>query len=194
MAQASKRQLDEQQEIVNVVKALTGVTVIRLAQTQEVLGTTRNLLDRINQSISRVFEIYPAKGKNVFNKRKQLVQKNRPYLIKEPLLIYLSANQEHYGDLIEKIGQNFIHDIQNTKSDGLVIGKIGRIFVEGANLKNTIHYFDLDDDKPEVANINQIIKTIESYEKVIIYHGENESLLHQVPVKHEIYNIAPRRN
>lgn len=181
MAIYSRKQLEEQQEIISVVRALTAVTVVRLSNTQHLLEKTDKILASINDSLRRVFEIYPG---SVSKKRVRV-------LINKPLLIFLSANQELYGELITDVGSTFIADLKKTDSDAIVIGKVGQFLLEREHLPNKVMYIDLNDDHPEQVKINQILAEVAKYQKVIVYHGKNESLLHQSVTRSEITREAP---
>lgn len=190
MAIYSKKQLAEQQEIIAVVRALSAVALLRLADTNGLLEDTKKLLARIEESIARVFEIYPSDPSSAF-KQAQFLKKKKPNLITKPLYIFVSSNQELYGDLIISIGNMFVDDLKKGDCDGLVIGKVGRIIMDRAGLSNSVTYFDLDDDKPDLAKINEILAVIEKYAKVVVYHGKNEAMLKQVATKSEVSREIP---
>lgn len=190
MAVYSKKQLIEQQEIISVVRSLTGLTVLRLAQTNEILEHTKALLRRIDESIARVFEIYPSEDTSV-KKQAEFLRRSKPNLIQKPLMVFVSSNQELYGDLIISIGNLFLEDLRATDSDALVIGKIGRLIVEKANLHNKITYFDLDDDKPDLRRVQEILAIFETYAKVVVYHGKSDSILRQTATKSELAREIP---
>lgn len=181
MAIYSRKQLEEQQEIISVVRALTAVTVIRLTNTERLLEKTDRVLASINDSLRRVFEIYPG---SVSRKRHKI-------LLVKPLFIFISANQELYGELINEVGEAFTGDLKKTDADAIVIGKVGRFIVERENLRNKISYVDLNDDHPETDKVNFILGEVAKYEKIVVYHGKNESLLKQNVTRSEISREAP---
>jgi len=180
MAIYSRKQLEEQQEIISVVRALTAVTVIRLTSTEKLLEKTDRVLASVNDSLRRVFEIYPG---NVSRKRHKI-------LLAKPLFIFISANQELYGELINEVGLAFTDDLKKTDADGIVIGKVGRFIVEREKLRNNISYVDLNDDNPETEKVNFILGEVAKYEKIVVYHGKNESLLKQNVTRSEISREA----
>jgi len=102
------------------------------------------------------------------------------------VLVFISANQNLYGDLVFKVFQNFVSDVKKTQSDALVVGSVGKDLVERENLNSRVEYFDLADYKPDLAKIQEITEIINKYEKITVYYGEFMSLLSQVPIKTDI--------
>jgi len=190
MAIYSKRQLREQQEIITAVMALTALTVFRLQQTSQILTETQTILKRIDESIKRVFEIYPSTDPVYLKKRQEFLAKKKRTVSKS-LLVFISSNSELYGDLVWNISKLFLADLKKGQNNALVIGKLGRTLIEKENLSNRITYFDLDDDKPDLKVVQQILEILEQYDKVIVYHGRSESLLRQIPTRSEVLKEMP---
>lgn len=177
--------------MISIVKALTALTTLRLQQTAESLLETKNLLERINESIKRVFEIYPATDPTYIKKRRLFLAKKKKILIANPLYVFVSSNKELYGDLIANVGHLFIEDLKKGQADGLVIGKIGKILVEREKLPAKIYYFDLDDDRPNLNTIQKMLAILEKYDKVVVYHGKSESLVRQIAISSEVERTIP---
>lgn len=192
MAAYSKKILTEQENISSVVRALTGLTVLRLAQTNKILDHMKSLRVRLDESISRVFEVYPLPA----DTRKIRIDAVRadPGLNPNPLYIFLASNQELYGELIAAIGAMFLEDLQKSPSDALVIGKIGKLIVDNAHVTNKVTYLDLDDDKPDEKKLEAILSVIRSYSRVVVYYGKSDSILRQSPTKSELERTIPNLN
>ncbi len=182
MAIYSKLRLEEQQETIAVVRTLTAVTVIRLGHTQEVLLATNKVLKKIDDSLRRVFEIYPG----------SVTKRKINFLIAKPLLIFLSANQELYGELINNVADAFLKDAISLDADVLIIGKVGKLLMEKQHLSNKIIYLELNDDHPELEKMKLIFAEVAKYQKIVIYHGKNESLLRQSATRSEIAREIPK--
>ena len=191
MAVYSKRQLFEQQEMITVVRALTALTVLRLNKTYQTIKETRELLEKINASIKRVFEIYPSSDPSYIKRKRQYLLKKQGAPAKTAM-VFVAANQDFYGDLIFEISRLFIADFKKTQGDAVVIGKIGRAILEREKVESPrIKYFDLDDDRPDLRVVGQILEILEGYDKILVYHGKTESLLRQIPIKSEILREIP---
>lgn len=100
--------------------------------------------------------------------------------------VLISSSQALYGDLIIKLYQKFKSDVLALSSncDVIIIGSIGKILAEGDKLEEKIglrvEYFNLDDEKLDWSKIVEILKNLAKYQKIIIYHPQFASVLHQV--------------
>ncbi len=177
--------------MISVVRALTAVTVLRLNQTYERLREAQDLLKRIDQSLRRVFAIYPAGDPAYIKEQQKFERMIKQKILPKQLLVFLSSNKEFYGDLILNIAEIFIADLKKTGSDGLVIGAIGKKILEREKVSSKIYYFDLDDDRPNLAVIGQIMAVLENYNQVVVYHGRAESMFRQFPVKSQVDRDTP---
>ena len=189
MAIYSKQELQEQVEVINVVKALLALTVLRLTITNRKLTEATKILRRIEEALGRDFEIHPGSEIDRLN-RKTRKKKGAGKSLKK-LMILISANEKTYGDLIWRICSYFISDLKASGNDALVIGEVGKKYVSVENIQSKIYYFDLDDYNPNPAVIHQIISVINKYDKVVVYHGQNESLLKQIATKSEVLLEIP---
>ena len=188
MALYSKQELQEQVEVINVVKALLAVTVLRLTITNRKLTEATKILRRIEEALGRVFEIHP--GSEIDNLNRKTRSKKTGKLQKK-LMILISANEKTYGDLVWQICNFFISDLKASGNDALVIGEVGKKLVSVENINSKIYYYDLDDYNPNPQIIHQIISVINQYDKIIVYHGQNESLLKQIAIKSEVLLEIP---
>jgi len=187
----SKRQLLEQQEMITVVKALTALTVLRLNKTYQTIRETKELLEKINASIRRVFEIYPSNDPSYIRRKKQYMLKKQG-APQKTVMVFIAANQDFYGDLIFEISRLFIADFKKAEADAVVIGKIGRAILAREKIDSPrIRYFDLDDDRPDLRVVQEILEILEGYDKVLVYHGKTESLLRQIPIRSEVLREIP---
>jgi len=189
MAIYSKRQLIEQQEIIEVVKALSALTVLRLNQTYGALTEAKALLSKIAESIRRVFEIYPSSDREFRKKQQKYLER---FQKKSTLLVLISSNKDVYGNLIRDITDLFISDVKKTNYDALVIGTMGKTFVERENLKSKIVFFDIDDDRLDPRQVTQVSQLTQQYARVIVYHGEEESLIRHKAVRSEVLKQIPQ--
>ena len=69
MAIYSRQELQEQMEIINVVKALLALTFLRLTVTNRKITEATRVLRRIEEALGRVFEIHPGSEIDRLNKK-----------------------------------------------------------------------------------------------------------------------------
>lgn len=190
MAVYSKLQLNEQQEMINIAKALTALTILRLNQTDKTIKETTAVIAQINASVKRVFEIHPSDDSLHLKQKSQYLPKKSAG--EKTILVFVASNQEFYGDLIFDISKLFIDDFKKNHADAIVIGKIGKLIIEKQKIRSgKIKYFDLDDNRPDWRVMVQILDILAGYDRVLIYHGKTESLLRQVATKSEVLAQLP---
>src|SRR3989344_7490626 len=158
MAIYSKQELQEQMEIINVVKALLALTVLRLTITNRKLTEATKILRRIEEALGRVFEIHPGSEIDRLNRKTR--KKKGAGKSQKKLMILISANEKTYGSLVWRICSYFISDLKASGNDAVVIGEVGKKLVSVENIHSKIYYFDLDDYSPNPAVIHQIISVV----------------------------------
>jgi ATP synthase F1 gamma subunit len=95
-------------------------------------------------------------------------------------LIFISANTGLYGDIITRIFNYFCKHI-DTKSDIVIVGRVGKILFEQRFPGKDYVYFELSDNAPEPELVNKIINNLAPYEHIIVFHGKYKDILDQVP-------------
>lgn len=174
------------------MQALTALTVFRLRETARNLLATMALLRRIDESIRRVFEIYPVADPVYLKKAQEFARKKQQLLSPKPLFVFVSSNKEMFGDLMTDVAKLFIEDLAKTDNDALVIGKIGKYLLEKANLqRSNITYFELDDDRPELPTLQKIVAILEQYDRVVVYYAKNENPFRQIPTRGAVMRQFP---
>jgi F0F1-type ATP synthase gamma subunit len=64
---------------------------------------------------------------------------------------------------------------------------MGKYLAEKSGLKLNFFYFDLDDERPELERIKEIVDFIKDYEEILVFHGKFKTVLDQ---RVEITNIG----
>lgn len=108
--------------------------------------------------------------------------------------VLLSANTGLYGDIIRRTFQTFVKGIQGKDTDIVVVGKIGRTMLDASKEKlgiTSYKYFDLSDSTSNPEDFSEVISYIVEYETVIVYHGQFESILSQVPIQDTLTGELP---
>lgn len=188
MAIYSKSELEEQVEVIHTIKTLLTLTVLKLTLTNRQLTDATKILKRIEEALSRVFEIHPGAAIDNLNKKKL---KKKHGGNEKKLMVLISANERLYGDIVSKICKYFISDLKASNNDALVIGQVGKQLLSEENITSKVYYFDLDDYKPDPLVVRQILGVINQYDKVVVYHGQNDTLLKQIAVKSDVALQVP---
>lgn len=188
----SRKEFKENLEAATSIQGITTIyqeiASLRMYQLKDSVEKTRNFLDG-------VAEIYHhAKTAYIEILEGQTVRKKKNYnqlkFIKrngKSILVFLSANEHLYGELILNVWEKFSKDKRESKYDGAVVGTFGKYLVKNEmELDHNVTYFDLNDDKPTAEQINKIIKHISKYEQIFVYYGKLITVLNQSPTKEQI--------
>ncbi len=95
-------------------------------------------------------------------------------------LVLISANTGLYGDIIRRVFEYFVKHLDD-KSDPVIVGKIGRVLFEQRFPDREFKYYELSDSEPAPVVVNRLIKDLNSYEHVIVFHGKFKDILQQEP-------------
>jgi len=109
-----------------------------------------------------------------------------PNLSKKTAVIFIAANSGLYGDIIHKTFQTFQQFIKTNQADVFIVGKLGEQLMK--TFTNNIAYQKLNfpDDHFDEENFQTIAKTISAYQKIIVFHGQFNSIAVQQPITAEI--------
>lgn len=94
------------------------------------------------------------------------------------LIVLLSANTKLFGSIVRDTFDTFEKALKDDM-DVMIIGKLGyEMYKEHFPQKQPL-YFELSDTTYSVEDLKPIMFHILNYEKVIVYHGEYQTILHQ---------------
>jgi len=188
----SRKEFTENLNAATSIKSITTIyqeiASLRMNQLKDKVARTSAFLDG-------VAEIYNhAKSAYIDIIKSQTVKKDKAYnelkFIKrngKTVLVFLSANEHLYGELILNVWDKFREDKRQTGNDGVVVGTFGKYLVKNeSGLDENVKYFDLDDDKPGQDQINKILDYISKYEQIFVYYGRLITVLNQSPTKEQI--------
>ncbi|MBI2414271.1 F0F1 ATP synthase subunit gamma [candidate division WWE3 bacterium] len=109
--------------------------------------------------------------------------------------VFLSSNTGLYGDIIKDTFDLFVKSIQDKKTDIVVVGRVGqRLFdhVKKALNMTNYQYFELSDSSSNPEDFIDIISYVVDYEQVIVYHGQFQSILSQIPKEEYLTGDLPK--
>lgn len=104
---------------------------------------------------------------------------------KKDAAVFLSAETGLYGDLIDRVLVSFVDFVKKEKVDVFVVGKLGvnlmRTYAIGINF--SLIEMDGDNDDIGVSGLNNVMKVLNSYSKIYIFHGRFKSIARQESIK-----------
>jgi F-type H+-transporting ATPase subunit gamma len=160
--------------IETIARIYQEVANIRMNQIREMVLRNREFIEELLKVYRLVRGQYPGKKKVLKKKR---------------ILVFLSSNERFYGSLILDIWKEVEKFLKEKDGDLAVVGRMGKYLVERSDLKLNFFYFDLDDEKPELEKIKEIVDFLKGYEEILVFHGKFKTVLNQ---RVEITNIGGR--
>lgn len=188
----NKNRTDSDLELVGTLKMLAQayeeVSVLKMQKVRTSVLTTREFLDGLSTVFVDVKRNYGNKIQKLIDKKKYSPQTTFSTRVHngKVLSVFLSANSKFYGDIVKRVFDHFIADIQKKDSDILIIGKMGKELMEASRFKKNYFYHDLPDANVEMTNVQPIIDTLSQYEKVDIYYGRFSNMVNQLPTTSNI--------
>jgi len=160
------------ENIETIIQVYQEVANLRMNKIRQEVLRNRRFIEDLSEVYLRVNQAYNVYFKN--KKRREKIEKKKGRIV-----IFFSANQKFYGNLILEIFSKTAEFLKKKSSDLIIIGRIGRSLMEKTNLKVKKYYFELDDNYPEKKEIKKIIELIKNYKEIIAFHGKFHTILSQ---------------
>ncbi len=179
-----KKDLAMVSTIGSIVNVYQKTAYLKMMKIRESVLMNREFTAEIAKVYHYVKESYLASLNKIYrkNKKNYFLKKKR-----EKGLIFLSANQFFYGNLILDIWSQVYNLWKKEDLDLIIVGKIGRYLAKSYGMsKSSFYYFNLDDANPKKEEIGAIVDFIKDYEEVIVFHGRFRTILSQVVAKSSI--------
>jgi len=163
------------QEITNVYQQIAAMRMRKIKDTVIQNRSFYETLSQVYMETQRVYlkTISPGNGHNYISK---YVQKSNG----KSIAVLLTANTGLYGSVVKDTFNLFIKEQANSKTELAVVGRLGRNWMQAANLGKPFKYFDLPDGTDSIeAGIQQIYDYISDYADISVYHGIFNSIVDQ---------------
>jgi ATP synthase F1 gamma subunit len=124
-----------------------------------------------------------------YSYRTQLVAtENRPA---KSAAVFVSANIGLYGSIVTRVFQEFEKQISQDKDVVIVIvGKLGKAYVEKSPYKREYQYFDFPDEVVALDSVKPLSLFLADFREVTVYHGRFESVITQSPAATKVSGEA----
>uniref|UniRef100_A0A7C4TPN0 F0F1 ATP synthase subunit gamma n=1 Tax=candidate division WWE3 bacterium TaxID=2053526 RepID=A0A7C4TPN0_UNCKA len=182
---AEKKILEEIKDLMSIKTMVQTYEEIAASRMQKVKSSVLSNRDFLNS----LYGIY-QQVKHSYDEELKLLQKEgkKPNLSEvrprngKTVAVFLSSNAGLYGDIIRKTFDLFKKSIQGKELDIIIVGKIGQNLFEGMRSSNQSYkYFELADTASTSEEFSGLISYVTEYSKVIVYHGQFQSILSQIP-------------
>lgn len=183
----NRKQLEKDINLIGSFKGLAqAYEEISVSKMQKIRGkvlSSRSFLD----DLSSVFDDVKLSYKDQIEK---LIKKDKKGRITytnlnkngKVISVLLSSNNKLYGDIGKKVYRLFIDDLKQEDTDVYVIGKVGREFFEQSEYKKEYKYMDFPDTSEASEKFIDVLKALEEYQTVKVYHGQFVNVITQNPV------------
>lgn len=163
------KDLEAFQEIANTFQQ---VASMRMRKIKDTVIQNRSFY----QSLSHIYlETYLA----YFKVNKTLYNKNGNG---KSAAVLLTSNTGLYGNVVKDVFDKFIKDHAQSQAELVVVGRLGKMWLNTLEIKKPFKYFDLHDGTDNLdAGIKAIFDYIADYSEVSVYHGIFRNIVEQEP-------------
>ena len=160
-----------------IMETYEEIAASRMQHIRSKVLQSRDFLFEINTIFQQVKSSYKLGLKKLMKARSSFLKSNG-----KTLFVLISANTGLYGDIIRRTFDVFAKEFKKQKSDIAIIGRVGLNQFQGEFPNMAITYFDLSDDKVEEEAFKGIIPKLIEYEKVLVFYGQFQTIISQVPL------------
>jgi len=184
----NKKELLEEIERLSGVKTMVQVyeeiAASRIRKIRNSVLQTRDFLSGLTEIYKDVQSSYKNEIVMMMQKKKKNHKKKQPELSLierngKTVAVLTSANAGLYGDIVKKTFFLFYDYIKKNETDIVVIGKLGKTFLEERKFKKEVIYFDFPDNTISQTDLKKIISYIINYEKILVFYGQFQSVVTQ---------------
>lgn len=142
---------------------------------RDFLAELTNLYNEIKASYKKEVDILLSK-KNPRASDLAFLKKNG-----KTVSVFFSTNASFYGDIVKTTFALFKEHYEREKSDVVVVGKVGKKFLDIYMPGVEYTYFDFPDMSMDMKLLKPVVLQVVAYEKIVIFHPKFETLARQTP-------------
>jgi ATP synthase F1 gamma subunit len=96
--------------------------------------------------------------------------------------VFVSANSGLYGDIVDRVFEEFSGYVKKTNPEIVVLGKLGVKMMSDRLPGRLFNYYDFLDDGVEAESFRMIMRYLIQFEKIMVFYGQFRTILNQQPV------------
>jgi F0F1-type ATP synthase gamma subunit len=189
----NKKSLLQEVALVDSIKTISEayqeISVMKMQKIRHSVLYTRQYLAELSDLFYDVKEAYKLELSLEKKKHHRVIEKNG-----KSVAILLSANTKLYGDIINRVSENFLKYITDSQDDIIIVGKLGRELVENQLPGRKYLYFEIPDVDIKLQDLKALATALINYEKVTAFYGQFESVVTQNPVAVNISGDNPLKS
>ena len=180
-------EIDNLSGLKGMVETYEEIAASRIKRTRESVLKSRYFMEDLNFIFSEVKASYRKEIQALMKKNKKSNEKLSFFVRNgKTLNVLISANTGLYGGLVKGTYDLFINETKKADADVAIIGKQGLAYFLNEKLNRKYVYFDFPDNGVNDEVLKQIITTLISYEKVVVFFGKFQSIVTQNPTMTDI--------
>lgn len=170
-----------------LAEAYEQISVIRIQRVRGSVLNTRDFLEGLAEIFNDVKASYKDQVEALIKKHKNSketisgLRKNG-----KTIAILIASNNKLYGDIVFRIFNLFLKDVEANNYDVAIIGRVGKNMYERQRPGKPFLYFDVPDENVQLDSILPIIRDIIKYQKILVYYGHFLNIVTQEPAISEV--------
>ncbi len=166
------------------------VAAARVQSVRTQVVHNRGFLDDLARLYKQIKESYHHELVLLTLKRKQgarfgwsIVKKNE-----KSAYVFIASNAGLFGDIVPRVFSLFLEKIKEEKTphDIFIVGRVGKRLWEESHFPGNPISLDFPDDKFDMAEFKDMSEKLVTYEKVMVFYGQFENIISQLPVVNTI--------
>lgn len=174
-----KRRIEEELAILKSLKLLAQaheeISTIRMRLARGSVIANRDFLASLSEVFVNVKSAYKKHVQELMEKYKTDNKKMDTKSGKngKEILVFLSANNKMYGDIIPKVFALFKENCKKKETaDIAIVGKLGKELYDSSDIKRPYKYFEIADYEKDIEDLKPLISYILPYESVNVFYGK----------------------
>lgn len=171
--------------ISTMVQAYEEIAAMRMRKIRDSVLQTRDFLTGITEVFREVQASYKKEVERLMHKKRikdpskmSFIQRNG-----KTITIFISANTGLYGDIVKKTFYMFLDEIKKEKTDIAIVGRLGKSLFDEAMPNKSVQFFESPDGFVDREAVKKVAEFLVQYEKIIVYYGQFENVVNQVPTR-----------
>lgn len=195
-----KLEIDRLNQVKILIETYEEIAANRMRKNRSVVLASRLFNDGLVSMYNEIKSSYRKQLLALMRKRHRdpsqgfsLVQRNG-----KTVAVLLSSNAGLYGNIVQRITNDFINYVSKNSCDALILGRLGKKIFEDELPGHPYQYLELPDTDITPDSVDKLASLVIEYEKIYVFYGRFESVGVQHPtvldiVGQSIEEFAPEK-
>ncbi len=181
-AKGTANDIDAMRSMKDFISVYEEIAANKMRQIRDAVVRRRDFLAELTSLYNEIKASY-KKEVNLLLSKNNLRASELSFLKKngKTVFVFFSTNAGFYGDIVKTTFAVFKEHYEREKSDAVVVGKVGKRFLDKYMPGVEYTYFDFPDMSMDMNLLKPVVLHIAAYEKIIIFHPKFQTLVRQTP-------------